>query len=458
MDLAKKISEKNATIAIVGLGYVGIPTALEFAKQGFNVMGIDIDENKVKLINSGKSPINLPSIEKDIAELVAKKKIKAYTDLEEVIPKSDFVLLILPTPVNEAKEPDLSYIVNAGKSLSKYLKKDQLIILESTVYPGVTEDVLLPILLESGLECPNDFGIAYCPERFNPGDPKHTVEKVTRVIGAINSEWADVAALLYSQIQKIHITVNIKTAEAAKVIENTQRDLNIALMNEIALICEKLQIDVKDVIEAASTKWNFLKFSPGPGVGGHCLPHDPYYLVKIARELGYNAQIIIAGRKVNDEMPYHVADLLVKALNYKEKAISKSKVIIFGATYKKNIDDIRSSPTEILVKKLEEYNVDIQIIEPNIKETTVFGQKSSKDFDIEMISNADALILMVDHDSSSKFTIDFFKKCFEKNKNLVIVDGVRILDGEKIKEIGLIYQGIGAGNINNSYKIGEDNV
>ncbi|MHA1355641.1 MAG: NAD(P)-binding domain-containing protein, partial [Candidatus Heimdallarchaeota archaeon] len=182
MDLAKKISEKNAIITIVGLGYVGIPTALEFAKKGFNVIGVDIDENKVKLINSGKSPINLPSIEKDIAELVAKKKIKAYTDLEEVIPKSDFVLLILPTPVNEAKEPDLSYIVNAGKSLSKYLKKDQLIILESTVYPGVTEDVLLPILLESGLECPNDFGIAYCPERFNPGDPKHTVEKVTRVI------------------------------------------------------------------------------------------------------------------------------------------------------------------------------------------------------------------------------------------------------------------------------------
>ena len=183
-----------------------------------------------------------------------------------------------------------------------------------------------------------------------------------------------------------------------------------------------------------------------------------YYLVKIARELSYYAQIIIAGRKVNDEMPLHVAELLVKSLNYKEKAISKSQVIIFGATYKKNIDDLRSSPTEILVKKLEEYNADIQIIESNIKETIIFGHKNSMDFDIELISNADALILMVDHDCSSKFTIDFFKKCFEKNKDLVIVDGVRILDGEKIKEIGLVYQGIGAGNINNSYKIGDDNV
>ncbi|MHA1126677.1 MAG: nucleotide sugar dehydrogenase [Candidatus Heimdallarchaeota archaeon] len=451
MVITKKISEKKATIAIVGLGYVGIPTALEFAKQGFNVMGIDIDEDKVKLINSGKSPINFPSIKKDIAELVAKKKFKAYTDLAEVIPTSDFVLLILPTPVNEAKEPDLSYIINAGKSLTKYLKKDQLIILESTVYPGVTEDVLLPILLESGLDCPNDFGIAYCPERFNPGDPNHTVEKVTRVIGAITPKWAEIAESLYSQIQKTHITTDIKTAEAAKVIENTQRDLNIALMNEIALICEKLQIDVKDVIEAASTKWNFLKFTPGPGVGGHCLPHDPYYLVKIAKELGYYAQIIVAGRKVNDEMPIHVSDLLVKSLNYKQKAVSKSKVVIFGATYKKNIDDLRSSPTEILVGKLEEYNAEIQIIEPNIKETTVFGHKNSKDFDIELISNADALILMVDHDSSSKFTIDFFKKCFEKNKDLVIIDGVRILDGKKIKKIGFIYQGIGAGNINSSY-------
>ena len=371
--------------------------------------------------------------------------------MAEAIPVSDFVLLILPTPVNEAKEPDLSYIINAGKSLTKYLKKDQLIILESTVYPGVTEDVLLPLLLESGLDCPNDFGIAYCPERFNPGDPNHTIEKVTRVIGAITPEWAEIAESLYSQIQKTHITTDIKTAEAAKVIENTQRDLNIALMNEIALICEKLQIDVKDVIQAASTKWNFLKFTSGPGVGGHCLPHDPYYLVKIAKELGYNAQIIVAGRKVNDEMPIHVSDLLVKSLNYKQKEVSKSKVVIFGATYKKNIDDLRSSPTEILVGKLEEYIAEIQIIEPNIKETTVFGHKNTKDFDVELISNADALILMVDHDSSSKFTIDFFKKCFEKNKELVIIDGVRILDGEKIKEIGFIYQGIGAGNINNSY-------
>jgi len=458
MAIAKKISDKNATIAVIGLGYVGIPTAIEFAKKGFNVLGVDIDENRVKLINSGKSPINFPGIEKDIAELVEKKKFKAYTDFEQTIPKADFLLLILPTPVNDAKEPDLSYIISAGQSLYKYLKKGQLLILESTVYPGVTEDVLLPILLQSGLNCPNDFGIAYCPERFNPGDPNHTVEKVTRVIGAITPEWAEIARSLYSQIQKTHITTDIKTAEAAKVIENTQRDLNIALMNEIALICEKLQIDVKDVIEAASTKWNFLKFTPGPGVGGHCLPHDPYYLVKIARELGYYAQLIIAGRKVNDEMPFHVTDLLLKSLNHRQKAISKSKVIIFGATYKKNIDDLRSSPTETLVKKLEEYNANIQLIEPNIKETTVFGHKNIRDFDVELISKADALILMVDHDSSSKFTIDFFKKCYAKNKDLVIVDGVRILDGEKIKEIGLVYYGIGAGKINNSYKIGEDNV
>ncbi|MFX0093079.1 MAG: nucleotide sugar dehydrogenase [Candidatus Hodarchaeota archaeon] len=451
MSIYERIKQKKAVITVIGLGYVGLPTALAFVNKGFHVIGLDIDKKKVDAINKGLSPINDEYLIREIAKLVKKDKFKASTDYESAISKADAILLILPTPVNEAKEPDLTFVINATVSVSKYLKKGQLVVFESTVYPGVTEEVVLPILEQSGLKSPEDFGLVYCPERFNPGDPDHSLEKVVRVVGGITKEWTEVANLLYSQIQETFSTVDIKTAEAAKVIENTQRDLNIALMNEIALICERLNIDVFEVLEAASTKWNFGKYLPGPGVGGHCLPHDPYYIVKKAQEQDYHAQIILAGRKLNDEMPFHVKELLIKGLNYSQKPVKGSKVVIFGATYKKNIDDLRTSPTETLVKKLQEYGAEIRIVEPNVNIERIFGCKRIVKVTAESIGDSDALIFMVAHNQFKQITTEFLQSCFANRKSIVIIDGVRMLNGFQLKELKFIYLGIGAGKINNSY-------
>ncbi|MFW9995702.1 MAG: nucleotide sugar dehydrogenase [Candidatus Odinarchaeota archaeon] len=451
MKLIERIKQKKAVITIVGLGYVGLPTALIFAKKGFRVIGLETDEEKVNSINSGISPIKDDFLLKELPEQVKNGNFMASGDYHSAVSAADAMLLILPTPVNEAKEPDLVFVIEAATSVSKYLKKGQLIVLESTVYPGVTEEIIKPILEKSGLRSPEDFGLAYCPERFNPGDSDHTVEKVVRVVGGIAAEWTDAANALYSQVQETFVTVDIKTAEAAKVIENTQRDLNIALMNEIALICEHLKIDVYDVLEAASTKWNFGRYLPGPGVGGHCLPHDPYYLVKKAREHGYHAQVILAGRKVNDEMPLHVMQLLIKGLNYSKKPLNGSKIVIFGATYKKNIDDLRTSPTETLVNELHKRGAEIFIVEPNVDNESVFGCKKLDSVNLGTIGDTDAIVFMVEHNQFSEITPGFLKSCFNDNKGVIIIDGVRMLDQSQSKQLGFIYLGIGDGKTNDSY-------
>ena len=448
MTLLEKISKRDATITIIGLGYVGLPTALAFSKKGFNVIGLDIEKKKIDLINKGICPINDKKISNDLIKEVKSGKFIASNDYKSSISISDVILLVVPTPVNNAKEPDLSFVKSASESISKYLKKGQLVILESTVYPGVTEEIVLPILEKSGLKTPEDFGLAYCPERFNPGDSAHTVEKVVRVIGAINKNWTDIANALYSNIQKTFATIDIKTAEAAKVIENTQRDLNIALINEIALICEKINIDVIDVIEAASTKWNFIKFLPGPGVGGHCLPHDPYYLVKKAKEKGYHARIILAGRNLNDEMPLHVRDLIIKGLNVKKKSLNGSNVLIFGASYKKNIDDLRTSPTEILVNSLVKYEANLCINEPYCKDEVIFNVAKMNDISIEILCKFDVLVFMAAHDAYNKIDYDLLRKCIKENSELIIIDGARMFDGEKLMKMGYVYLGIGDGKNN----------
>lgn len=446
-----KISNREVKIAIVGMGYVGLPTALAFSKRGFSVIGLDINKERVKYINNGISPISDPIITSDLKTEIENKRFSASDNYGSTIPQVDIILIAVPTPVNEAKEPDLTSVINAANSISKYLKQDQLVVLESTVYPGVTEDIVQPILEKSNLKTPQDFGLAYCPERFNPGDPNKTVEKVVRVVGGISKKWTDVAIELYSQIQETYPTIDIKTAEAAKVIENTQRDLNIALMNELALICERLNIDIIDVIDAASTKWNFNRYMPGPGVGGHCLPHDPFYLVKIAKEKGYHAQVILAGRRVNDEMPLHVRDLLIAGLNYQQKSLSKSKILVFGATYKKNIDDIRTSPTETLIRSLKKYNSIIIIHEPNVNEKDIFNCGNIHILNEDIVSNFNALVFMVAHDKFNKIDYQFLGNCIDKNSKLIIVDGARMFDGTRLKKLGYIYLGVGAGKINNSY-------
>ncbi|HHT18714.1 MAG TPA: nucleotide sugar dehydrogenase [Methanobacterium sp.] len=442
-ELSKKITEKKAKICIVGLGYVGLPTAIFFAENDFDVIGVGIDPKKLDMINQGISPLGELGLDERLEKVVKKGKLVATLDLPEATRQSDIILLIVPTPVTKSKDPDLSHVMDAGKKVSRGLEKGKLVVLESTVYPGVTEEVLQPILEESGLKAGEDFGLAYCPERYNPGDDAHSIEKVARVVGGITPEWAEITRKLYQFIieEDIKVLRNIKTSEAAKVIENTQRDLNIALVNELAMIFEKIGIDVMEVIEGASTKWNFNVYYPGGGVGGHCLPVDPYYLVKKAKELGYHSKVIAAGRTINDHMPQHVFGLLADSLNDNEKSVKNSKIVVLGLSYKENVGDDRESPSEELINELKHYQAQVTIVDPYIEETQVYGTLESDLY--QALEDADAMVLMTAH---QEFRDLDFQKAKKLMKIPIIVDARRIYDPEKLREMGFFYSGVGAVN------------
>ena len=442
-ELSKKITEKKAKICIVGLGYVGLPTAIFFAENDFEVIGVGIDPKKLDMINQGISPLGELGLDERLEKVVKKGKLVATLDLPEATRQSDIILLIVPTPVTKSKDPDLYHVMDAGKKVSRGLEKGKLVVLESTVYPGVTEEVLQPILEESGLKAGEDFGLAYCPERYNPGDDAHSIEKVARVVGGITPEWAEITRKLYQFIieEDIKVLRNIKTSEAAKVIENTQRDLNIALVNELAMIFEKIGIDVMEVIEGASTKWNFNVYYPGGGVGGHCLPVDPYYLVKKAKELGYHSKVIAAGRTINDHMPQHVFGLLADSLNDNEKSVKNSKIVVLGLSYKENVGDDRESPSEELINELKHYQAQVTIVDPYIEETQVYGTLESDLY--QALEDADAMVLMTAH---QEFRDLDFQKAKKLMKIPIIVDARRIYDPEKLREMGFIYSGVGAVN------------
>lgn len=440
--MLEEIRNRNARICVVGLGYVGLPTALQFTEKGFNVVGVDKDEKIVDEINRGDCHLTDLNIDERVKKAVDKKKLKATADTTEAIKESDIILITVPTPVTVDKKPDLSHIEEAGRSIAKSLRRGQLVVLESTVYPGVTEETLKPVLEESGLTAGKDFGLAYCPERYNPGDPDHTLEKVARIVGGITPEWCRVTEELYKTIIEERITPvrDIKTAEAAKVIENIQRDLNIALMNELAMIFEKLNIDILEVIDAAKTKWNFNVYYPGAGVGGHCLPVDPYYLVKKAEELGYHSKVITAGRAVNDYMPEHIFKLLVKALNECRKPVNNSRIIVLGFSYKENVGDPRETPVKKLIEKLRGMNAEIIIVDPFIEETYLkrYG-KPERDV-YAAVNEADAAILMTAHDVFKDMDMMHIK---ELMKTPVIIDGRRVFNGPLLRKMGFIYKGVG---------------
>lgn len=451
--LLKKIKNKELTICVVGLGYVGLPTAIFFAENDFNVIGVGTDEIKLDMIGQGISPLGELGLDSRLLKVVQDKKLVTNPDLTEATRQSDIILIIVPTPVTKSKDPDLSHIISAGENISKGMEPGKLVVLESTVYPGVTEETLQPILESSGLKAGEDFGLAYCPERYNPGDDAHSIEKVARVVGGITPEWADITRELYQFIieEDIQVLRNIKTAEAAKVIENTQRDLNIALVNELAMIFEKLGIDVMEVIKGASSKWNFNEYYPGGGVGGHCLPVDPYYLVKKAKELGYQSKVIAAGRTINDYMPKHVFSLITDALNDNERSVKNSKIVVLGLSYKENVGDDRESPSVQLIGELEHKQALITIVDPYIQETAIYGTLeetelySKVESDVyNALDGAHALVLMTAHD-------EFRELDFEKIKKLmklpIIIDGRRIFDPKDLEDMGFYYRGIGRGNL-----------
>jgi UDPglucose 6-dehydrogenase/UDP-N-acetyl-D-galactosamine dehydrogenase len=416
----------KATVCIVGLGYVGLPLVEAFAKS-LKVIGYDIKEKRVAELNRRYDKPNL-----------------IFTNNAGEIARADFVIICVPTPVDKMKEPDLSPVVSAATTVGRNLKRGSVVILESTVYPGVTEEIVRPILeKESGLKCGEDFKVAYAPERVNPGDKEHTVDKITKVVSGMDTETRELVAELYGRIiANIFKAKDIKTAEAAKVIENIQRDLNIALMNELSLIFEKLNLDTKEVLDAAATKWNFHRYTPGL-VGGHCIPVDPYYLVRRARELGYHSQVILAGRAINDSMAKHVAEMTIKALNNVGKVIKGSKVLILGLTYKENVPDTRETPQKNLIEELKEYG------------TTVFGYdpildiaEAEAEFGIKMLESPeqaakfDAVILAVAHSAFNEtgrgVSLDKLKAVM--NGQPVLIDIRRHFDSVEAANKGFYYR------------------
>lgn len=416
----------KATVCIVGLGYVGLPLVEAFAKN-LRVIGYDI---KAKRIDELNQKYNNPHL--------------IFTDDPQNITPADFFIICVPTPVTEIKEPDLAMVEGAAVTVGKYLKRGSVVILESTVYPGVTEGIVKPLLERtSGLKCGRDFKLAYAPERVNPGDKEHTVDKICKVVSGIDEETKGLVAELYGRIiPNIFKARNIQTAEAAKVIENIQRDLNIALMNELSLIFEKLQLDTKEVLDAAATKWNFHRYSPGL-VGGHCIPVDPYYLVRRAKELGYHSQVISAGRAINDSMPKHVAEMTIKALNDAGKVIKGSRVLIMGLTYKENVPDTRETPQKHLIKELKSYGV-IPLGYDPLLDTA----ETEEEFGIEMLKSLknnweyDAVILAVVHDIFKENGEGLTLEALEgiTNDHPVLVDIRRYFNGEKAVKMGFYYR------------------
>ena len=348
----------NKTVCVVGLGYVGLPLAEAFAEH-LRTIGYRRDQKQVDALN--RTPGN---------------KIEATTD-PAMIKKADFVIIAVPTPVTKSKDPDMEPVISASVTVGKNLKMGAIVVMESTVYPGVTEDIMVPILeRESGMKCGKDFKVGYSPERINPGDEEHTLPNIYKIVSGMDTQSLDELSELYGLVTNVYRAPTIKTAEAAKVIENVQRDLNIALMNELSMIFARLGLDTEEVLKAAGTKWNFHHYRPGM-VGGHCIPVDPYYLVQKAKEVGYHAQVILAGRSINDGMPKYVAEMAVKGLNKVGKTIKGSNVLIMGLTYKENVADIRESPVENMVHELKEYDVNVYGYDPLLSDSVIkhFGAK-----------------------------------------------------------------------------------
>jgi len=415
MSLNNKIKNKEAHIGVIGLGYVGLPLAVEFGKAGFNVTGIDIDDNKVTSINNGDNYIS--DIDDSLfADLVKKGKLKATKD-NKVIANLDAISICVPTPLSKVKEPDVSYIVNAVNTIKKYLHKDLLIVLESTTYPGTTKEIVLSTMKESEFRIGKDYFLCFSPERIDPGNKNYSINNTPKVIGGVTNECTNVGQLLYSQIVKDVVSVSSpETAEMVKLLENTFRSINIGLANEVAIMCEKLGIDVWEVIDAANTKpYGFMKFTPGPGLGGHCIPIDPLYLSWKMKNLNYNPKFIDLASKINASMPEHIVDMLKKALNTNQKELKNSKILLLGMAYKKDVDDIRESPSLDILYLLNKNHSKVEYFDPYISDF-VFDKRKHKsldDLNSEVLKKFDAVIILTDHSN-----IDY--KLIKDNAALII--------------------------------------
>ncbi|MFH1187716.1 MAG: nucleotide sugar dehydrogenase [bacterium] len=399
------------TICVAGLGYVGLPLAYNFARNGAKVCGFDVSAQKISMLKK-----NI-----DVCNEISEKKLSQvsieYSNDPKIIAKANFIIVAVPTPIDKNNKPDLSLVKSASKIVGRNLKKGSIVVFESTVYPGVTEDICMPLLEKnSSLKCGIDFFIGYSPERVNPGDKKHTIDKIIKVVSGMDKKTLDAVAKIYQIACKagVHKAPNIKTAEAAKVIENIQRDINIALFNEFSLIFDRLNIDTRDVIDAAATKWNFHKYSPGL-VGGHCIGVDPYYLVHKALQIGYKPRIITAGRKINNYMAEHVVKKIIEMLKQENKKIANAAIMIMGLTFKENVNDIRNSKAKDIINFLKKYKIKAVGFEPLVDKKIIKNEFGIENADFQKIKNLDGIIVFSPHDEFRKIKIKSLKnKCAKK--------------------------------------------
>ncbi|MGM0853976.1 MAG: nucleotide sugar dehydrogenase [Bacillota bacterium] len=411
MNLYERIVNREEKISLIGLGYVGMPIAVAFAKK-VDVIGFDIHKEKIDLYKNGIDPT------KEVGNEVIKSTTVDFTSEEARIREAKFHIVAVPTPVKEDRTPDLTPVKSASRTLGRNLTKGSIVVFESTVYPGVTEDICVPILeKESGLKYGEDFKVGYSPERINPGDQEHRLETIIKVVSGMDEETLDTVARVYELVVDVGVykSESIKVAEAAKVIENAQRDINIAFMNELSIIFNKMDIDTKAVLEAAGTKWNFLKFSPGL-VGGHCIGVDPYYLTYKAEQMGYYSQIILSGRKINDDMGKYVAESTVKKMIKSNKQINGAKVAIFGVTFKENCPDVRNTKVVDVIKELEEYGIEVKVVDPVADKEDLWNEYRLNLSNVEEIKEMDAVIFAVPHEEFKTMNLNDLRVFFGANE------------------------------------------
>ncbi len=429
----KDLLSGKEKILLIGLGYVGLPLALSLSKF-FKVVGYDKNSKRIKQLREGND-INGEISNKELLN----SKIQ-FTDNLSEYDRFKFIIVAVPTPVDKLKNPDLSFLVSASETVGQVIAKGGIAVFESTVYPGATEEICVPIIeKKSGLKWKVDFWVGYSPERVNPGDKEHTIEKVIKVVSADTPEALEIIASVYSKVAKagVYKTSDIKTAEAAKVIENIQRDINIALMNELAIIFHKLNIDTKEVLSAARTKWNFLPFEPGL-VGGHCIPVDPYYLAHKAMQIGHVPELILAGRGVNESVPIYIAHEIIKILIKADKKVRGSKVLIMGATFKENVPDLRNSKVFELIRELQDFGIKVYVFDPTVKELGFEEREINFIEDLSSNSPYDCIVLAVKHKVFlDNYNLQIYKNLM--NQPYVLIDIKNIYDKKEAESQGFIY-------------------
>ena len=443
-NVLESLNSKSLKVCIVGIGRIGLPTALSFAKSGLKTIGVDINENLIKTINSGNFPLkDEPGYDEIFDEVMKNELFSVTTKIEDAVPNSDLIVLSLPTPMDENNIPDYSALRNVATKLSTLLSPNSLVIVESTIEPGFIEDEMVSIISNSGrLIVEQNFFIGVCPENANPGEILHDFTSLPRLVGGINSNITKIIQLIYNFVFSVELIEmpNCKTANAVKLTTNVFRDINIAFVNELSLMFEKLGIDTNLVLEAAKKKYNFQVHYPGAGVGGPCLPINSYQLLNTAKRIGSNLSIIESSRKINENMPEHVLKLTLDAFKNCKKSIDNSSILILGISYKPNVKDIQLTPAEVIIKKLQKLGVMIHIYDPYFISADVFGIKTEQNLK-NIIHNMDAAIIVTDHKEFKNLDISIFNQM----KSPILIDSRGIIDPTSATNNNLIFRGLGRG-------------